>query len=147
MKRKSIIRGFLIYLALIFVVLASGCVSIGPTTKSYSGDRLQKSEVAVIKGWSFYRLFGYDGIDIYSIDGNYLEATKVEVLPGWHELIIWNYDSCFLPWVSCDGPSYARVAFNFEAGHEYEIKGPGTDTSSFKIVDATTGAIIHTLPW
>jgi hypothetical protein len=147
MKRKSIIRGFLIYLALIFVVLASGCVSIGPTTKSYSGDRLQKSEVAVIKGWSFYRLFGYDGIDIYSIDGNYLEATKVEVLPGWHELIIWNYDSCFLPWVSCDGPSYARVAFNFEAGHEYEIKGSGIDTPGFKIVDVATGAIIHTLPW
>ena len=147
MKRKSVIRGFLIYLALISVVLASGCASVGPATKSYSGDRLQKSEVAVIKGWSLYRLFGYDGIDIYSIDGNYLEATNVEVLPGRHELIIWNFDFCYLPWGSCDGPSYARVAINFEAGHEYEIKGPDTDTSSFKIVDVSTDAIIHTLPW
>jgi hypothetical protein len=147
MKRKSIIHGFPIYLALIFVVLASGCVSIGPTTKGYSGDKLQKSEVAVIEGCWFLSLLGYDGIDIYSIDGNYLEATKVEVLPGWHELIIWNYDLCFLPWGLCDGPSYARVAFNFEAGHEYKIKGPGIGTPGFKIVDVATGAIIHTLPW
>jgi len=147
MKRKSIIRGLSIYLALVFIVLTSGCASIAPTTKSYSGDRLQKSEVAIIKGWWFYKLFGYDGIDIYSIDGNYLEATKVEVLPGWHEVIIWNHDFCFLPWESCDGPSYARAAFNFEAGHEYEIKGSGGDTPGFKIVDAATGAIIHTLPW
>ena len=146
MKGKSIIKAFLICAALIFVVLTSGC-AVGPTIRTYGGDKLQKSEVAVIKGWWFYRLFGYDGIDIYNIDGNYLEATKVEVLSGWHELIIWNYDSCFLPWVSCDGPSYARVAFNFEAGHEYKIKGPCTGTSGFKIVDVATGAMVHTLPW
>ena len=147
MKRKSIIQGFLIYLALIFVVLASGCVSIRPATKTYSGDRLQKSEVAVIKGWPFYKVFGYDGIDIYSVDGKYIETTKVEVLPGWHELVIWNYGFRFLPWGSCDGHSHARVAFNFKAGHEYEIKGEGIGTSGLKIVDVATGAIIHTLPW
>ncbi len=146
MKRKSIIRGFLIYLALIFVVLASGCVSIGPTTKSYSGDKLQKSEVAVIKGWGFFSLLGYGGIDIYSIDGNYLQAAKAEVLPGWHELIIWNDDFCFLTWGSCHGPMFARVAFNFEAGHEYKIKGRGIGTPGFRIVDVATGAIIHILP-
>ena len=147
MKRRSIIRGFLIYLTLIFVVSACGCASIGPATKSYSGDRLEKSGIAVIKGGSVYRLFGYDGIDIYSMDGNYLEAAKVEALPGWHELIIWNHGFCFVPWVSCDGPSYARVAFNFEAGHEYKIEGSGIGTSGFKIVDVGTGATVQTLPW
>jgi hypothetical protein len=146
MKRESIIQGFLICVALIFLVSAYGCVSVGPTVRAYSGDKLQKSEVAVIKGWWFFSLFGYDGIDIYKIDGNYPKATKVEVLPGWHELAIRNYDFCFLPWGLCHGDLLALVAFNFEAGHEYKIKGPGIGSPGFKIVDVTTGAMILKLP-
>ena len=110
--------------------------------KSYTGDKLQKSEVAVIKGWWDFTPFGYSGIDIYSIDSNYLKATKVDVLPGWHELVIRDYDFSFLPWGLTQPTRYADVAFNFEAGHEYKIKFKGTFTPGFKIMDVTTGSMI-----
>ena len=152
MKRESIIQMFSICVALIFVIITSGCVSIGPTMKSYNGDKLQKSEVAVIKGWLLIGVFQYEGIDIYGIDGSTLEATKVEVLPGWHELVIRRYVFVFfpkLPWGEDTPPSYAPVAFNFEAGHEYKIKYwmVGILTEGVKIIDVTTGAIILTQPW
>lgn len=53
MKREPIIQGLSIIMALILVVISSGCV--GPTVRTYVGDKLPKSEVAVIKGWyAFY---------------------------------------------------------------------------------------------
>jgi hypothetical protein len=136
---------FSIYAALIFVVVTSGC-AIGPTIRTYSGDKLQKSEVAVVKGqWEFY-LLGYGGLDIYSVDGNELRATKVEVLPGWHELVIRLYVFAFLPWGGSP-PRYAYVAYNFEAGHEYKIKSKSLIKDDYYIVDASTGAITWEFSW
>jgi len=120
-KRESIIQGFLICATLIFLVLTSGCVSIGTTVRTYSGDKLQKSEVAVIKGWWLFVLLGYEGLDIYSIDDAILKATKVEVLPGRHELVIRNYSFSFVAPIGAP-PEFVQMAFNFEAGHEYKIK-------------------------
>jgi hypothetical protein len=144
MKRESIIQGFLICAALIFVVLASGCLSIGPTVRTYSGDKLQKSEVAVIKGWWMSTLLGYEGLDIFALDGNNLGATKVEVLPGKHGLIIRNYSYSFVT-LSETLPRYAGAEFNFEAGHEYKInyRYKGILIEGVKIIDVTTGAIIR----
>jgi hypothetical protein len=149
MRRKSIIQKFSICAALIFAILASGCVigpnTIGPTTWTYSGEpiRLPKSEVAVIKGYWYLHLFGYGGVDIYSLDGNLLEATKVEVSPGWHELVIREYVFS-LAAIGPNPPAYTRGAFNFETGHEYKIKNPLF--TGCKIVDVTTGAVILKFP-
>ena len=145
MKRESIIQGFSTCVALlIFFVFASGCISVGPAVRTYSGDKLQKSEVAVIKGWWTFYLIGYQGVDIYSIDGTVLRATKVEVLPGWHELDIRYY---FFSMIALVGApfDYAQVGFNFEAGHEYRIKTHFKANAEYiDIVDVTTGANILT---
>jgi hypothetical protein len=157
MKRKSVIRVFSICVALIFVVLASGCVSIGPAKKSYSGDKLQKSEVAVIRGRYYYALLYYDGVVIYKIDGKYMGlesatfaefspgSTKVEVLPGWHELVILHYVINLFGFP----PNCVRAAFNFEAGHKYRIKTPLlTDTGDLvTIIDVNTGVTIFSDTW
>jgi hypothetical protein len=152
MRRKSIIQKFSICAVLIFAILASGCVigpnTIGPTTWTYSGEpiRLPKSEVAVIKGYWYLHLFGYGGVDIYSIDGTILEDTKIEVPPGWHELVIRDYIFSFVA-IGPNPPAYTRGAFNFEAGHEYKIKKQlSWVTEVVKIVDVTTGAVILKLP-
>ena len=72
MKRQSIIQGFPTCVPLlIFVGLTFGC-AIGPTMRTYKGDRLQKSEVAVIKGFLMFDPLGYEGVDIYAVDGNNL---------------------------------------------------------------------------
>ena len=142
MKRKSYMQQFAIWVALIIIVLTSGCVRIGPTVKTYSGDKLQESEVAIIKGWWTFYLIGYQGIDIYSIDGTTLRATKVEVLPGRHELDIRYY---FFSMIALVGApfDYARVTFNFEAGHEYRIK-THSNCEYIDIIDINTGANILT---
>jgi len=136
MKRESIIQGFPICVALlIFVVLTSGCV--GPTVRTYSGDKLQQSEVAVIKGRYYFTLLNYDHVEIYKFDGSIVEATEVEVLPGWHELVILNYV------INLFGspPECVRAAFNFEAGHEYKIKWQFL-SPLVKIIDVNTGVTI-----
>jgi len=145
MKRKSI-KVFSICAALIFVLLTSGCV--GPAVRTYSGDKLQKSEVAVIKGWNYFAVFGYDCIDIYRIDGSSLKARNVEVLPGWHELEIRWYNFNFVEPLGLP-PRYAEVKLNFEAGHEYKIMAlfKGILQEGVKIIDVTTGAIILSQPW
>ena len=136
MKRETIIQWLSICAVfLILVVLASGCV--GPRVRTYSGDKLTKSEVAVIKGRYYFALLFYDCVDIYSIDGKYPKATKVEVLPGWHELVILHYV------INLGGypPERVRAAFNFEAGHEYKIKWPFL-SPLVKIIDVNTGVTI-----
>jgi hypothetical protein len=147
MERKSIIEGLSIFVALILAILTSGCV-VGPTVRTYSGDKLQKSEVAVIKGWCYFALFGYECVDIYRIDGSLSEATNVEVLPGWHELVLRWYSFSFVAPVGAP-PDYALVGFNFEAGHEYKMKGhfKGVLMKGVDIVDVTTDAIIVTGYW
>jgi hypothetical protein len=155
MKRESVIQMFSICVALIFVVLTSGCVSIGRTKKSYSGDKLHKSEVAVIKGRYYYALLYYDGVVIYKIDGKCMGlphfepflpgSTKVEVLPGWHELVILHYVINLFGFP----PNCVRAAFNFEAGHKYRIKTPLlTDTGDLvTIIDVNTGVTIFSDAW
>jgi len=144
MKRESIIQGFPICVAfLIFVVLTSGC-AIGPTIRTYSGDKLPKSEVAVIKGGWVFDLLGYGGLDIDSVDGVDLRATKVEVLPGWHKLIIRRYSFSFVPPMGAPG-DLVEAAVNFEAGHQYKIRYwyyKGILIKGVKIIDVTTGALI-----
>ena len=145
MKRKSI-KLFSICAALIFVLLTSGCV--GPTVRTYRGDKLQKSEVAVIKGWYYFTAFGYDCISIYRIDGSSPKVRNVEVLPGWHELEIMWYSFSFV--VPLGLPArYAEVKLNCEAGHEYIIMAQfkGIVPEGVKIIDVTTGAIILSQPW
>ena len=139
MKGKPNIEGLSIFAILTLLIPTSGCI-VGPTIRTYSGYRLQKSEVAVIKGWGFLSLFGYAGIDIYNIDGSPVNATKVEVLPGRHELVIRNYGLSFVTFYG-SRPDYARVAFDFEAGHEYKIK-----FINDYIVDVSTGAKSLKLP-
>ncbi len=146
MKREPIIQMFSIFTALIFVVFASGCISVGPTVRTYSGDKLQKSEVAVIKGWWTFALLGYEGLDIYALDGNNLRATKVEVLPGKHSLTIrwYHFGFTLLPPFE-QYERYTEAEFNFEAGHKYKIKyryEKGILIEGVKIIDVTTGAII-----
>jgi len=144
MKRKSIIQVFSIYAALIFVLLTSGCV--GPTVWTYEGDRLPKSEVAVIKGGFYYYLLAHRTY-IYRIDDSYPEATKVSVLPGRHELVIKYVEYGLLG--NDTSSRCVREAFNFEAGHEYKIKYlyEGIFREGVKIIDVTTGAIIFSQPW
>ncbi len=145
MKRKTIIQTFSIWAVSVFIILTSGC-AIGPTIRTYSGDKLQKSEVAVIKGAWFFALLGYGGQNIDSVDGNELQVTKVEVLPGWHKLVIRDYAIGFLPWGS--SPScYATVEYNFEAGHKYIIQPKSLFKDDYFIVDANTGAIISEFSW
>jgi hypothetical protein len=136
MRRKSIIQGISICVALILVILTYGCV--GPTIRTYSGDKLQKSEVAVIKGRYYFTPLNYVCVDIQSVDDSILKATKVEVLPGWHELVIKHYI------INLFGspPEFAQVTFNFEAGHEYKIKTHFNH--NVDIMDVTTDAIILT---
>jgi len=144
MKPKSINHVFSICAGLIFVLLTSGCV--GPTVRTHSGDKLQKSEVAVIRGWYAFYILSVESIYIYRIDDTYPEATKVEVLPGWHELVIKRYE--YHPFELFPGAAYTsgfvQGAFNFEAGHEYKIKGmyKGIYIEGVKIIDVTTGDII-----
>ena len=144
MKREFIIQGFPICVALIFFVLTSGCVSITPK-KSYSGDKLPKSEVAVMKGRYYYALLYFDVVEIYKIDGKCMRSTKVEVLPGWHELVILNYviNLFGLP------PDCVRAAFNFEAGHKYRIKTPLVFQRGdlVTIIDVNTGVTIFSGAW
>jgi len=144
MKRKSIIQVFSIYAALIFVLLTSGCV--GPTVMTYSGDKLQKSEFAVIKGGYDFYLLGGNRNYIWRIDDSYTEDTKVEVLPGRHELVIKHFIYYLLGGSSSD---CIRGAFNFEAGHEYKIKYlyKGIFREGVKIIDVTTGAMIFSQSW
>lgn len=150
MKRKSINQGFSICLALIFFVLASGCV--GPTVRTYKADKLPKPEVAVIKGYYVFALFGYMTIDIWEVDTvgrtKPLKATKVEVLPGWHELTIRILSET---WSGGRYLRYQRVAFNAEAGHEYKIRSPwegfGIRKGRIDIIDVNTGAIILSQPF
>ncbi len=68
MNAKSIIQRVSICVALIFIVLTSGC-AIGPTIRTYSGDKLQRSEVSVIKGWWAFFLFGYGGFELLHFSG------------------------------------------------------------------------------
>lgn len=145
MKRESITQGFPICAALIFVVLASGC--LGPKMRNYSGDNLQKPEVAVIKGFYYFTPFAYLSIDIYSVDDSFPEATNVEVLPGRHELEIRSWSISFLPFGMNAPPECARVAFNLEAGHEYKILIRGLAKKYVEIKDVTTGATILSQPW
>jgi len=145
MKQESITQGFLICAVLIFVILTFGC-AIGPTIKTYSGDNLQKSEVAVIKGYWLFLLLAWGGLDIYSIDDTILKATKAEVLPGRHELVIRDYSFSLVSIVGA--PFYfAKVAFNFEAGHEYKIKSKSPIKDDYYIVDVNTGAVISEFSW
>jgi len=146
-KQKSIIQKVSIFAALISTLLSSGCF-VGPTVRTYIGDELQKSEVAVIKGWCYFALFGYECYDVYEIDGSYPKATNVEVLPGWHELVIRDYNFSFVAPVGLP-PNYLRAEFNFEAGHKYKIKThfKGILMEGIDIIDATTGALILTQYW
>jgi hypothetical protein len=140
MKRKSINQGLSICALLILVILTSGCV--GPSVRTYGGDKLPKSEVAVIKGFqtTFPFYFPVDiGIEIcYVDDGQLLKATKVEVLPGWHELVIRSYQS--------GGYSrFCRMSFNAEGGHQYEIRSRWDSLRkivNITIFDVNTGATI-----
>jgi hypothetical protein len=145
MNRESIIQRFPICAAfLILVVLASGCV--GPRVRTYSGDKLQKSEIAVIKGFCYYWLLRYDCLDIYEIDGSILKATNVEVSPGWHALVIRHYNFSLGALLGIP-PDYADTALNFEAGHEYKIKYHFPKLIGIDIIDVTTGAKIDTGYW
>jgi hypothetical protein len=142
MKRESIIQGFPICVALlIFVVLTTGCV--GPTVRTYSGNKLQKSEVAVIKGRYYsFPLFWFENIDIHRFDHSIVDTTEVEALPGWHELVVTRYSIKLFPSdVEC-----ARAAFSFEAGHEYRIKSPFF-SHRMEIIDVNTGITIFTQTW
>jgi len=147
MTRESVIQRFSICAALIFVVVTSGC-AIGPTIRTYSGDKLQKSEVAVIKGWWWFVFLGYGGFDIYSVDDEVLRATNVEVLPGWHKLVIRDYSFIFCCAYPGAHDRYAMVGdLNFEAGHKYKIKAKSLFKDDYYIVDVTTGAIIYEWYW
>ena len=139
MKRQSIIRGFPICMALlIFVVLTSGCFSVTPKVRTYSGDKLQKSEVAVIKGKYYHvPLFFFENIDIYRFDGSKVETTEVEALPGWHELVVMRYSIRLF----ADVPESCMASSNFEASHEYKIKWPFWRDRA-RIVDVNTGVTI-----
>jgi len=142
MKRESIIQGFPICVPLlIFVVLTSGCV--GPAVRTYSGDNLQKSEIAVIKvRYYSFPLFWFENIDIHRFDDSIVDTTEVEVLPGWHELVVTRYSTkLFESPVEC-----ARSAFNFEAGHEYRIKSPFFSDRT-EIIDVNTGVTIFSQTW
>jgi hypothetical protein len=139
---------FSVCLALISVILASGCVRLGPAVRTYSGDRLQKSEVAIIKGWWYSIILVWDSIKIYEIDGCSVNTTKLEVLPGRHELVIRNNDGSLVALMSTP-EKRARVDYNFEAGHEYKIKYwfKGILIEGVEIIDISTGDIIYRQPW
>jgi hypothetical protein len=149
MKRESIIQGVPICVALlIFAVLTSGCVRLGPAVRTYSGDKLQKSEIAIIKGWWYSIILLWDSIEISKIDGKPVNTTKLEVLPGPHELVIINNGGSLVALVSAP-EKWTRVDCNFEAGHEYKIKYwfKGILIEGVKIIDVATGAIIYRQPW
>jgi hypothetical protein len=97
----------------------------------YTGDRLPKEEVAIIKpnmeGW-------FRNTWISEIDGKPVGITnkKVEVLPGIHTLRIKVKDSEFAQ------PVYMGVdtiSFEAEAGHVYRVEG------KIKRVEAVTWVI------
>jgi hypothetical protein len=145
MKRKSILQGSSICATIVLVILTSGC--LGPKVRNYSGDNLQKSEVAVVKGFYYFTPFAYISIDIYRVDDSRPEATNVVVLPGWHELGIRSWSISFLPFGMNAPPECARVALNFEAGHEYKILIRGVAKENVEIKDVTTGVTILSKPW
>ncbi len=146
MNRKSIIEGVSVFVAFIPLILISGCV-VGPKVSTYTGDTVQKSGVAVIKGGCFFFLLGYECIKIDRIDGNALEATNVEVLPGMHELEIIDYTFSFFGLAPSPLSPRARLDFNFEPGHEYKIQAhfEGILRKGADIIDVNTGAIITQL--
>ena len=101
------------------------------TMQLYTGDRLPKEEVAIIKpnmeGW-------FRNTWISEIDGKPvgITNTKVEVLPGVHTLRIKVKDSEFaLPvYMGVD-----TISFEAEAGHVYRVDG------RIKRVEAVTWVI------
>ncbi len=145
MKRESIIQRFPICLVLVFLLLSSGCF-VGPRVKTHSGDKLQHSEGAVIKGFCYYALLNYDCVDIYEIDNSLVKATNVEVSPGRHTLVIRNYDFSLGTLLGFP-PYYANAELNFEAGHEYKIKFHFGKLNGIDIIDVTTGTKIVTEYW
>jgi hypothetical protein len=156
MKRKSIIQGFSICAALIFVILTSGCA----TTRMYKGEELSKQEIAVIKG-SQKNYFGYYvSVDIYRVDDGEERKlssvpilrrleSEVEVMPGFHKVfvmvMVWGADMPPLGWNFTD--SY-RLEFTAEAGHKYKIKAVDIKGRNpyLTIVGIQSGAVVAKEP-
>jgi hypothetical protein len=75
MVHTSSLQELSIFLALILIILTSGCA--GPKLRTYSGDEIQKSEVAVIQGRYYFTPLYYDSVIIYNIDdGKFLGVTS-----------------------------------------------------------------------
>jgi hypothetical protein len=132
MKRKSIIEGLSILVALILVILASGCA----TTRMYTGEALPKEKIAVIRGSNnqrFLRTIVFT-VTIVSVNEERLKnpakgrSQRIEIIPRVHEILVdMERTQChgggFL-WPSCNNffLKQQRLELNVQAGHEYKIQ-------------------------
>jgi hypothetical protein len=153
MKRKPVIEGLSIFVALILVILPSGCATSG--MRMYTGEALPKEQVAVIKGSTKFLYLGLayvvTGARILEADGKaLLHPTKTcEVLPGLHSLVVEPYrwlDVLFLPNPGGETCGWVFLKFNTEAGHQYKIEVPywwkrGTLVN---VIDTKSGEIVAT---
>ena len=155
MKRQSIIQEFPICVALIFVILISGCATA--TTRMYTGEALPKEKIAVIKGNKrfLFVVFAYvqSGVRIREVDGRLLlpPTEKCEVLPGLHDVVVEAYSKGGMgTFLLTPFSSYFRVSFKFntEAGHQYRIKVPSLTYKGalVKVKDTKSGEIVGSQP-
>jgi hypothetical protein len=166
MKREYIIQGLPIFVALILVILTSGCA----TARMYQGEKLPKEQIAIIKvSRSHYVYFpptfiGISGIDVLAIDNESIQsrapklipdytyvrlATRIEVLSGFHTVYIVarkevGAGSYFGPVDLYKGYQGLSLLFYAEAGHEYRIKVPywWKKGSLIRIVDVGSEEVV-----
>jgi len=151
MKRKSIIERLSIFMALILVILTSGCATT--VTRMYKGDELPIQEIAVITQSS--KRFPMVEVHICSVYEELLESPlagslKVEVMPGFHKVVVsihwaerdfWDLSGLFTQHFLY----FCILEFTAEAGHQYKIKARdlwGKSCPSIAFVDIQSGAVI-----
>ena len=151
MKRKSIIERLSIFMALIFVILTSGCATT--VTRMYKGEELPIQEIAVITQSS--KRFPMVEVHICSVDEELLESPllgslKVEVMPGFHKVVVsihWAERPLgdFYGLFRQDFLYFCILEFTAEAGHQYKIKTLDLSKGnclSIGLVDIQSGAVI-----
>jgi hypothetical protein len=127
MKGESAIQELSIFVALILVILTSGCA-----TRMYQGGQLPKEQVAIIKGEvkpCFFRwsVVGVDSVVISYVDKKLVKyATghmRVEVMPGSHKVLVEIKSESSNAFGHIERVlGRLDLEFNAEAGHEYKIK-------------------------
>lgn len=150
MKRRPVNQGLSTFVALILVILTSGCAT--SAMRVYTGEVLPKEQVAVIEGTTrfLYLVFGYIyvSVKISQVDDKvpFHPVHKCEVLPGLHTVVVKvSREGAFL----LDFEPISRsISFEFNAktGHHYKIKAGYAASTVVNVIDIESGEIVASQP-